>query len=81
MNINIGDAEYEAFKAHQNKYIKDNDTYKNSLHKNSLPFPMRSTVGMQHEERAPWTYGFIDAANNSDHRGGSYIMIVMKMAD
>ena len=48
ININSKDAQYEALKAHQSKYIKENDT-----HKDSLSFPIGSTVTIQHEDGGP----------------------------
>ena len=55
------------------KYIKDNDTGKDSL------FPEGSTVVMRHEDGGPWTIGIITAANNSDQTERSYIIRVTKM--
>ena len=48
MIINNDEHQYEALKAHQDKYIKENDTSKDSL-----SFPVASTVAMQHEDGGP----------------------------
>ena len=45
ININNDGVYYEALKAHQNKYIKENDTCKDSL-----SFPIGPTVAIQCED-------------------------------
>ena len=45
IKINNDDAQYEALKAHQHKDVKNNDT-----HKDSLSFPIGSTIAVQHED-------------------------------
>ena len=42
ITINANDENYEALKAHQDKYLKGNDT-----HKDPLSLPIRSTGAMQ----------------------------------
>ena len=73
ININNDDAQYEALKAHQDEYIKDNDT-----HKDSLSFPIWSTVAVQHEDGGPWVHRVIEKANNTNHNGRSNIAKVIK---
>ena len=67
ININNDDAQYEALKACQDKYVKDSDT-----HKDSLSFPAMYTVALQCEDWGPWMHGVIKEANNNDHKGRSY---------
>ena len=74
ISINNDDAQYEAIKTHQHKYVKDSDT-----HKELLSFPIGSTVAMQHEYGGPWTHRIIKEANNSEHNGRSYIIRVIKI--
>ena len=74
ININNNDVQYEALKACQDKYVKDN-----SIHKNLLSFPIGSKVAVQCEDGGPWMYGVTEEANNSNHSGRSYIIRVMKM--
>ena len=69
INVNNNEALYEAFKACQDKYVMDNDT-----HKDSLYFPVGSTVVLQCEGGRPWTHWVIKKANNSHHYGRSYII-------
>ena len=45
INISNNDVQYQALKARQDKYIKNNDTCKDSLY-----FPIGSTVAMQDED-------------------------------
>ena len=47
--------------------------------KDSISFPVRSTLAMQHEDGGPWAHGTTGEANSSDHRGRSYIIRAMKM--
>ena len=75
MNINNDDAQYEALKAYQDKYIKDN-----YIHKDSLSFHIGFTAAMQHEDGEPWIHRVIEEANNSDHGGRSYIIRVIRYA-
>ena len=71
INIYYSDAQYEALKLCQDKFFKDSDT-----HKDSLSFPLGSC---SLKMGGPWTPGVIEAATNSNHRGRSYILGVMKM--
>ena len=48
ININNNNDQYEAPKAHQDKYVKDSDTYEDSL-----SFPVGSTVAVQHKCGGP----------------------------
>ena len=52
--INNDHAKYEALKAHQNKNSKGNDAYKDSL-----SFPIVSSVAIQHDVGGPWIHGVI----------------------
>ena len=63
-----------AIKALQVKYIKHNDT-----HKDSFSFPMGSMVAIQCEDGGPWIHGVIEEANNSNHNGRSYSARVIEM--
>ena len=45
LNIHNGDAQYEALKQHQNKYVKDNDTVRDS-----------TVFAVQCEDRGLWTH-------------------------
>ena len=49
------------------------------IFKDSISFPVWSTVAMQSEDWGSWTYGVIKEAYSSDHRMWSYIIRVMKM--
>ena len=51
ININHDDAQSDVLKAHQDKYVKGNNT-----HKDSLSFPLGSTVAMKHEDGGPWMH-------------------------
>ena len=55
ININNNNAQHEALKAHQDKYVKDDDTCKDVL-----SFPMGSTVAMQDEDGRPWMHGVLE---------------------
>ena len=44
-------AQYKALKAQQDKYVKNSNTCKDSL-----SFPMGSTVAVQYKEGGPWTH-------------------------
>ena len=44
-NVNKNNAQYEALKAHQNKYVKNNDT-----HTDTLSFPIQYTATLQYED-------------------------------
>ena len=46
INIKNDDAQYEALKAHQDKYMKNNDTQKDTL-------SHRPAVDVQHEDGRP----------------------------
>ena len=72
-NINNDDAQYEALKVHKDKYVKDNDACKDSL-----SFPIGSTVVVKCEDGGPWIHKVIEGANNSDQNGRSYIIRVTK---
>ena len=48
-------------KACQNKYV--------NTHKDTSVFSVGSTVALQHADRGPHTYGVMEEANGSDHRG------------
>ena len=76
ININNDDAQYEALKVQQSKYIKDNDT-----HKDLFSFPIGSTVAIKHEDSGLLMPEVIKEANNSDYNMGSYIVRLMKQAD
>ena len=69
ININSNDVQYEAHKSSKDKYVKDIDSGKDPL-----SFPIWSTVAMQCEDGGPWAHGVIKEANNSDHKGRSYII-------
>ena len=51
-NIKNDDAQCEALKSCLVTYIKDND-----ICKDSLSFPIGSTVAMQHEDEGQWMHG------------------------
>ena len=68
ININDDDAHYEALKT-----IMDNDTCKNSL-----SFPIGSTVSIQYENGGPWMHRIIKQLDNNDHNGRFYIVRVTK---
>ena len=72
-NINADDKHHDAIKAYQDKYLKGNDT-----HKDSLSFPIGSAVTMQHKGGGPCMHGVLEEANNTDHNGRSFIIRVMK---
>ena len=74
ININADDEDYEALKAHQDKYLKGSD-----IQNDSLSFPIGSTVVIQGEDGGPWIYCIIVETNNIDHNGQSYIIIVTKV--
>ena len=74
ININNDDTWYKALRAHLDKYVKDSDTCKDSL-----SFPLGSTVAMHCEDEGPWIHAVIEEATNNDHRGRSYIIRVTKM--
>ena len=57
ININAGDEQ-------QDKYIKGNDT-----HKDSLSFPIGSIEAMKREDGGSWKHCIIAEANNTDHNG------------
>ena len=59
ININTEGEHYEALKAHQDKYLKGSDT-----HKDSLSFPIGSTVTLQWEDGGPWMYGLISETDS-----------------
>ena len=61
------------WKACHDKYVNDNNTFKDSV-----SFPLVSTVAVQHEDGGPWMHAVIEEANKSDHCGRSYIIRVMK---
>ena len=63
----------EALKGDQDKYAKNSDTYKDSL-----SFPIRSSVAGNHEKRGTWMHRVSEEANSSDHRGRTYIVRVIK---
>ena len=69
ININNDDAQYETFKSCHHKYIKKNDVCKDSL-----SYPVGSTVAVQHEDGELWMQGVIEKVNNSNHYGRSYII-------
>ena len=71
ININNDYVQYEALKACQDKYAKNNDTQE------SLSFPTGFTATMQYEDGGPWG---IKEANSSDHKGRSYIIRLTKSA-
>ena len=71
--INYDDVQYEVLKACHDIYVKNNEA-----HKDSLSFPIASTVPMQHVMAGSWTHIFIKAFNSSDHRGRSYMVRVKK---
>ena len=69
--MNKNDAQYEGLKAHEDKHVKTNC-------KDSLCFPMGSVLAMQCLKCWPLTYGITEVANSCDHKGGSYIIRLMK---
>ena len=73
INFNANNDHYEALKTCQDKYTKDSDT-----HKDSFPFPIGSTVPVQHEDDGPWTHGIVKETNGTYHQEQSYIILVMK---
>ena len=58
--------------------FKINVTKCNDNHEDSLSFPIRSTVAVQHEDEGPWMHRVFEEANNTDHNGWSYIITVIK---
>ena len=72
-NFNADDEHYEDLKTHQDKYIKGNDTYKDSF-----SFPIGSTLAVQNEDGGPWMHGTSEETNSTDHQGQSYIIRVIK---
>ena len=55
---------YEVLKTCQDKYLKGNDACKDSL-----LFPIRSTVAVQHEYGGSRTHGVVEEANSTYHSG------------
>ena len=74
IDISNNDAQYEALKAYQNKYVKNNDN-----HKDSLSFPAGSIVTVQHEDGRPWTHKVTNEVNSSNQKGRYYIIRVMNI--
>ena len=70
ISINNDDNQYKVLKVNQDKYLKNNDT-----HKNSLSFPMES---VQCEDGGLWRHVVIKEANSSDYGGRYFIIRVMK---
>ena len=60
-------------KACQDKYFKVNDT-----HKDSLSFPIGSTVTVQYKDSEPWIHCIAEETNSTDHNRWSYFLIVPK---
>ena len=69
IKINNDYARYEALKAHQNKYVKNNETCKDPS-----VFSIGSTVAVQCKDGGPWMHKVIEEVNGSDHRGQSYVI-------
>ena len=69
ININNDGTQYKALKSCQDKYVNGND-----ICKDSLSFPIGSTVSLQCEDGEPWMNGVIEEPNNSDHRWRSSII-------
>ena len=57
----------------QNKYIKNNDTCKDSI-----LYLIGSTVAIQHEDCWAWKHRVTEEASNSDHSGKSHIAKLTK---
>ena len=74
MIINTDDNEYEALKACQDKYEKDNDT-----HSDLLSFPIECIVTMWCEGGRPWMHGVIKEVIYSYCRGRAYIIRMIEM--
>ena len=72
-NVNNNDAKYEASKAHQNKYVKNNDT-----HKDPSVFSAGFMVAVQWKDRVLWMHVVVEEAKVCDHSGQSYIIWVMR---
>ena len=69
ININVVDVNYEALKAWQDKYLKDNDT-----HKDSLSFHIESIVTVLWEDDGPWMHGATVETNSTYHNGYSLLV-------
>ena len=76
ININNDATQFEGHKACQGEYVKNIYT-----HKDSLYFPIGSTVAVPQKDGAPWIHGIIKETNNSDYSWRSYIVMVLKTAD
>ena len=63
-NINADDDEHVALKSHQDKFLKGNDTCKDSL-----SFPMMSTVTIHQEEGGPCMCRVIEEASSTNYSG------------
>ena len=68
ININTDDVKYEALKACQDKFVKNNDTQR------LTSFPIGYILTMLHEDGRLRMHGVIKEANSSGHRGRSYII-------
>ena len=62
INIDANDENYDALKVCKGKYPKGNDT-----HKDSLSFPIGSTVAVQHEDGGSWMHRVVREMNSTDH--------------
>ena len=64
MIFNADNEHYEDLKTHQDKYIKGNDTCKDSF-----SFPIGSPTAVQHENSRQWTHSVMEDVNSTDHQG------------
>ena len=60
------------------KTVKINTLRDSDLHKDSLSFPIGSTVAISMKMVNQWIYEVIQEANKSDFNGRSYIVRVVK---
>ena len=74
ININVDEESHDALKAQQDKDLKGNGTCKDTL-----SFPVGSTVTVQWEDGVPWMHGVFVDANGTDHNGWSYIVRATEM--
>ena len=62
-------------KTYQDKHVKNND-----ICKDSLSFPVGSTIAVECDYGGSWTHGVIKQTNSSVHKGRLYIVRVAKTA-
>ena len=71
-SINAND-HYGVLKAYQDKYLRGNDTCKESVF-----FPTGSTVAVHCEGSGLWMHGIVEKVNNIDHNGWYFVISKVK---